>query len=123
MISSPHQSRILVRHGWVQVFFRVLNGNLGTVDGDSTTNQGGLSLHGTTYNRPITYDELADSVKTELCATTFDFGVAGTIPGSRYLGKVSTAFDRINPQVSLLAGEYMTRFELYFDVNGGVYAS
>lgn len=122
-MTSPHKSHVYIRHGWIQVFFRVMNGPFKTVDGDATTNQGGFTLHGTTSNRPITYDVLADSVKSELCATTFDFGVAGTRKGSDYISSVETAINRLTPQYYYLGGEYIARFELYFDVEGGVYAS
>lgn len=123
-MSTSHHSKRLIRQGWVQVFFRVIEpGPNRYVSGDATYAQGGLSLHGTTWNHPLTYDELLSSAIAELCATTFDFGAAGTRNGSVYINSFQSAFDSAYPFVYLNGTEYQSRFDFYFDVNGGVYAS
>lgn len=123
-MSTSHHSKRLIRQGWIQVFFRVIEPGPGRyVAGDSSYAQGGLTLHGTTWNRPTTYDELLTSVETELCATTFDFGSAGTRKGQFYLEGLRSAFDIAVPFIDLNGTEYRSRFEFFFDVNGGVYAS
>lgn len=118
----PHKSGLLIRPGWIIVLYHALSANQYNSDPFDSGDLGGLTLHDTTYNTPLSYNALLDIVSANLAGR--DFTIDGKIVhGRNVVNNVGRVFNRCQPALRLVGNVWVTTFDLYFDSEGGVCAS
>lgn len=124
-MNSPHKEGLCIRFGWVIIMVHEVNQSgfcltSNTID----ASLGGLTLHDTTYNTPMTWGEFVDVVCKEYAGRTLTLTNGLVLNGQYLVNEFRRVLNRAVPYIyTIPSNEFVTRFDIFVTSRGEIYAS